>query len=68
VGECARRLLATIAQRGAVDLSCTPYPGAWSVQRPPLHIAQEEHGECGCGVALTLRRFRPPTRLRNIVR
>jgi uncharacterized damage-inducible protein DinB len=52
-------LLATIEKLGDDDLSFTPYPGAWSVQRLLLHIAQEEHGEFGYGIAQTLSAFPP---------
>jgi uncharacterized damage-inducible protein DinB len=50
-------LLATIEKVGDDDLSFMPYPGAWSVQRLLLHIAQEEHGEFGYGIAQTLVGF-----------
>jgi uncharacterized damage-inducible protein DinB len=52
-------LLATIAKIGDDDLSFTPYPGAWSVQRLLLHIEQEERGEFGYGIARTLAEFPP---------
>jgi uncharacterized damage-inducible protein DinB len=52
-------LLATIEKLGDDDLSFTPYPGAWSIQRLLLHIAQEEHGEFGYGIAQTLSEFPP---------
>jgi uncharacterized damage-inducible protein DinB len=52
-------LLATIEKLGDDDLSFTPYPGAWTVQRLLLHIAQEEHGEFGYGIAQTLPAFPP---------
>jgi len=52
-------LLATIEKLGDDDLSFTPYPGAWPVQRLLLHIAQEEHGEFGYGIAQTLTEFPP---------
>jgi len=50
-------LLATIEKFGDADLRFTPYPGAWTVQRRLLHIAQEEHGEFGHGIAQTLAVF-----------
>ena len=52
-------LLATIEKLGDDDLDFTPYTGAWSVQRLLLHIAQEEHGEFGYGIAQTLTEFPP---------
>jgi len=52
-------LRATIARFGDDDLSYTPYLGAWTVQRLLLHIAQEEHGEYGYGIARTLPEFPP---------
>jgi len=52
-------LLETTAKFGDDDLTFTPYPGAWTVQRLLLHIAQEEHGEFGYGIAQTLSEFPP---------
>ena len=62
-------LLATIAKFHDDDLSFTPYPGAWTVRRLLLHIAQEEHGEFGYGIAQTLPEFPPdypPERYPNV--
>jgi hypothetical protein len=58
-------LLATIATFGDDGPSLTPYPGAWSVQRLPLHSAQEEHGTFSRAIARTLAQFSPnyPTEL-----
>jgi uncharacterized damage-inducible protein DinB len=52
-------LLATIEKLGDDDLSFTAYPGAWTVQRLLLHIAQEEYGEFGYGIAQALSEFPP---------
>jgi uncharacterized damage-inducible protein DinB len=52
-------LLAIIEKLGDNDLSFMSYPGAWSVQRLLLHIAQEEHGEFGYGITQTLTEFPP---------
>jgi hypothetical protein len=52
-------LLVTIEKLDDGDLSFTPYLGAWPVQRLLLHIAQEEHGEFGYGIAQTLTEFPP---------
>lgn len=39
------------------ELDYKPYATSWSVRQIMLHIAQEEHGEFGYGIAQTLPDF-----------
>jgi len=52
-------LFETIAKLGDADLD-RPFAGAWTVRALLLHIAHEERGEIGYGIARTLDAFPQP--------
>jgi mannose-6-phosphate isomerase-like protein (cupin superfamily)/uncharacterized damage-inducible protein DinB len=53
-------LLETVDRFQDEELDYVPYPLGRSVREQILHIAHEEHGEYGLGIAQTLDAFPPP--------